>query len=74
MIFVREFYALLTLQSYQLLGRYQDARRAVEQLFERAKSTIGNLIEHAKRLILEQKEEQDREKHKRSGSGMGLSR
>lgn len=53
---------------------YQDARRAVEQLFERAKSTIGNLIEHAKRLILEQKEEQDREKRKRSGSGMGLSR
>ena len=53
---------------------YQDARRAVEQLFQRAKSTIGNLIEHAKRLILEQKEEQDREKRKRSGSGMGLSR
>ena len=53
---------------------YQDARRAVEQLFERAKSTIGNLIEHAKRLILEQKEEQDREKRKRSGSGMGMSR
>ena len=53
---------------------YQDARRAVEQLFQRAKSTIGNLIEHTKRLILEQKEEQDREKHKRSGSGMGLSR
>ena len=53
---------------------YQDARRAVEQLFERAKSTIGNLIEHAKRLILEQKEEQDREKRKRSGSSMGLSR
>ena len=53
---------------------YQDARRAVEQLFERAKSTIGNLIEHTKRLILEQKEEQDREKRKRSGSGMGMSR
>ena len=53
---------------------YQDARRAVEQLFQRAKSTIGNLIEHAKRLILEQKEEQDREKRKRSGSGMRLSR
>jgi len=53
---------------------YQDARRAVEQLFQRAKSTIGNLIEHAKRLILEQKEEQDREKRKRSGSGMGMSR
>ena len=53
---------------------YQDARRAVEQLFQRAKSTIGNLIEHAKRLILEQKEEQNREKRKRSGSGMGLSR
>lgn len=53
---------------------YQDARRAVEQLFQRAKSTIGNLIEHTKRLILEQKEEQDREKRKRSGSGMGLSR
>ena len=53
---------------------YQDARRAVEQLFQRTKSTIGNLIEHAKRLILEQKEEQDREKRKRSGSGMGLSR
>ena len=53
---------------------YQDARRAVEQLFQRAKSTIGNLIEHTKRLILEQKEEQDREKRKRSGSGMGMSR
>ena len=53
---------------------YQDARRAVEQLFQRAKSTIGNLIEHTKRLILEQKEEQDREKRKRSGSSMGLSR
>ena len=53
---------------------YQDARRAVEQLFQRAKSTIGNLIEHTKRLILEQKEEQDREKRKRSGSGMRLSR
>ena len=53
---------------------YQDARRAVEQLFKRAKSTIGNLIEHAKRLILEQKEEQDREKRKHSGSGMGMSR
>jgi len=39
---------------------YQDARRAVEQLFQRAKSTIGNLIEHTKRLILEQKEEQPR--------------
>ena len=53
---------------------YQDARRAVEQLFQRAKSTIGNLIERTKRLILEQKEEQDREKRKRSGSGMGMSR
>lgn len=53
---------------------YQGARRAVEQLFQRAKSTIGNLIEHTKRLILEQKEEQDREKRKRSGSGMGMSR
>ena len=53
---------------------YQDARRAVEQLFQRAKSTIGNLIEHTKRLILEQKEEQNREKRKRSGSGMGMSR
>ena len=53
---------------------YHDARRAVEQLFQRAKSTIGNLIEHTKRLILEQKEEQDREKRKRSGSGMGMSR
>ena len=53
---------------------YQDARRAVEQLFQRAKSTIGNLIEHTKRLILEQKEEQDREKRKRSGSGMEMSR
>ena len=53
---------------------YQDARRAVEQLFQRAKSTIGNLIEHTKRLILEQKEEQDREKRKRSGSAMEMGR
>ena len=58
----------------EIRNLYQDARRAVEQLFQRAKSTIGNLIEHTKRLILEQKEEQDREKRKRSGSGMGMSR